>query len=203
MQAPAVGRQALDLTVRLTSARSVRCLRDLVCALRPQADVPRPSAASRWRHASGCPPQQGMLHPGRQRAAQGKNAQLSRAPQAENRPERTLVRGSSVVAAPVRSRPCQADGSAHRSPVPIFVRYASVDGAIGRSTARQGDTRRDRDETPRSVTFRRPARLRASLTCSRASFAARAGSGAFASSSSVSEASRSPKASSAAGPGAY
>ena len=36
----AVGRQALDLTVRLTSARSVRYVRDLVRVLRPQADVP-------------------------------------------------------------------------------------------------------------------------------------------------------------------
>ena len=36
----AVGRQALDLTVRLTSARSVRYVRDLVRRLRPRADVP-------------------------------------------------------------------------------------------------------------------------------------------------------------------
>jgi hypothetical protein len=40
VQASVVGRQALDLTVRLTSARSVRYVRDLVRALRPQADVP-------------------------------------------------------------------------------------------------------------------------------------------------------------------
>ena len=39
MQAPVVGRQALDLTVRLTSARSVRYVRDLVRVLRPRADV--------------------------------------------------------------------------------------------------------------------------------------------------------------------
>jgi tetratricopeptide (TPR) repeat protein len=39
-QASAIGRQALDLTVRLTSARSVRYVRDLVRILRPQADVP-------------------------------------------------------------------------------------------------------------------------------------------------------------------
>jgi hypothetical protein len=39
-QASVVGRQALDLTVRLTSARSVRYVRDLVRVLRPQADVP-------------------------------------------------------------------------------------------------------------------------------------------------------------------
>jgi tetratricopeptide (TPR) repeat protein len=38
-QASAVGRQALDLTVGLTSARSVRYVRDLVRVLRPQADV--------------------------------------------------------------------------------------------------------------------------------------------------------------------
>lgn len=39
-QACAVGRQAVDLTARLTSARSVRYVRDLVRRLRPQADVP-------------------------------------------------------------------------------------------------------------------------------------------------------------------
>jgi hypothetical protein len=39
-QASRVGRQALDLTVRLTSARSVRYVGDLVRRLRPQADVP-------------------------------------------------------------------------------------------------------------------------------------------------------------------
>jgi hypothetical protein len=38
-QAPVVGRQALDLTVRLTSARSIRYVRDLVRALRPRGDV--------------------------------------------------------------------------------------------------------------------------------------------------------------------
>jgi hypothetical protein len=40
VQASVIGRQALDLTVRLTSARSVRYVRDLVRALRPRADVP-------------------------------------------------------------------------------------------------------------------------------------------------------------------
>jgi hypothetical protein len=39
-RACAAGRQALDLTVRLTSARSVRYVRDLVRRLRPRADVP-------------------------------------------------------------------------------------------------------------------------------------------------------------------
>jgi hypothetical protein len=39
-QACAVGRQAVDLTARLTSARSVRYVRDLVRRLRPQAGVP-------------------------------------------------------------------------------------------------------------------------------------------------------------------
>ena len=38
-QACAVGRQVLDLTVRLTSARSVRYLRDLIRLLRPRADI--------------------------------------------------------------------------------------------------------------------------------------------------------------------
>jgi len=39
-RACAVGRQALDLTVRLTSARSVHYVRDLARRLRPRADVP-------------------------------------------------------------------------------------------------------------------------------------------------------------------
>ena len=39
VEAAAVGRQALDLTVRLTSARSVRYVGDLVRTLRPRADV--------------------------------------------------------------------------------------------------------------------------------------------------------------------
>ena len=37
---PSGGRGILDLTVRLTSARSVRYVRDLVRTLRPRADVP-------------------------------------------------------------------------------------------------------------------------------------------------------------------
>ena len=39
VQASVVGRQALDLTARLTSARSVRYVRDLVRVLRSRADV--------------------------------------------------------------------------------------------------------------------------------------------------------------------
>jgi tetratricopeptide (TPR) repeat protein len=39
-RACSVGRQALDLTVRLTSARSIGYVRDLVRRLRPRADVP-------------------------------------------------------------------------------------------------------------------------------------------------------------------
>lgn len=39
-QACAVGRQALDLTVRLSSARSVRYVRDLAWRLRSCADIP-------------------------------------------------------------------------------------------------------------------------------------------------------------------
>lgn len=61
-QASAVRRQALNLSVRLTSARSVRCVLDVVRMLRPQADV-RLSRTSPRRYASGCPPQQGVLHP--------------------------------------------------------------------------------------------------------------------------------------------
>ena len=63
VQASAVGRQALDLTVRLTSARSVRYVRDLVRDPSPASTTSRRSATSRRRYASGCPPQQGMLHP--------------------------------------------------------------------------------------------------------------------------------------------
>jgi hypothetical protein len=37
---PRVWRQALDLTVRLTSARSVRYVYDVMRRLRPRADVP-------------------------------------------------------------------------------------------------------------------------------------------------------------------
>ncbi len=86
------------------------------------------------------------------RAAGGRrdmHAQLSRERQAGTTASADLVRGSSVVAAPVRGRPCKADGSPHRSQAPIPVRYASVDTATQRSTARQGDTRRDREETAR------------------------------------------------------
>ena len=39
-QASAIGRQALDLTVRLSSARSVRYVRDVVRRLSPRVDVP-------------------------------------------------------------------------------------------------------------------------------------------------------------------
>jgi hypothetical protein len=46
----------------LTSARSVRYVRDLVRTLRPEP-ASRPSGTSRPKYASGCPPQQGMLHP--------------------------------------------------------------------------------------------------------------------------------------------
>jgi hypothetical protein len=46
-----------------------------------------------------------------------------------------LVRGPSVVAPPVRGRPCKADGPSHRSQAAISVRYASVDTATQRSTA--------------------------------------------------------------------
>jgi hypothetical protein len=65
------------------------------------------------------------------------------------RASQTFVRGPSVVAAPsvaVRAKPTVPP---HRSRAPIFVRYASVDGATQRSTALQGDTRRDRAETAR------------------------------------------------------
>ena len=87
------------------------------------------------------------------RAAGGRrdmHAHLNRERQAARRAApANLVRGSSVDAAPVRGRPCKADGSPHRSQPPIPVRYASVDTATQRPTAPQGDTRRDKAETPR------------------------------------------------------
>jgi hypothetical protein len=64
VQASAVGQQALDLTVRLTSARSVPYVGDLVRTLRPRAGVPavrdftaevreRLAAAAALRNAGG------------------------------------------------------------------------------------------------------------------------------------------------------
>jgi hypothetical protein len=54
-----------------------------------------------------------------------------------------------VVAASARGRPRKAEGPSHRSLAPIPVRYASVDPATQRPTARQGDTPRDREQTAR------------------------------------------------------
>ena len=50
---------------------------------------------------------------------------------------------------PVRGRPRKADGPSDRYLAPIPVRYASVDTATRRSTARQGDTRWDREKRAR------------------------------------------------------
>jgi hypothetical protein len=55
------------------------------------------------------------------------HAQLRPERQAEHRLPRTPPVGSSVPAAPVRGRPCEADGPSHRSQAPLPVRYASVD----------------------------------------------------------------------------
>jgi len=63
-------------------------------------------------------------------------------------PPRTLVRGPSVVAAPVRGRPCKADGPSHRSLAPIPVRYTSVDTATGRPAALHDDTSRTKKKQP-------------------------------------------------------
>jgi hypothetical protein len=59
-----------------------------------------------------------------------------------------------VVAAPVRGRPFKANGPSHRSQAPIPVRHASVDTATQRPTPLQGDTYRDREETPASARIR-------------------------------------------------
>ena len=50
---------------------------------------------------------------------------------------------------PVRGRPWKADGAHRPSWRPDAVRYTSVDTATQRSTALQGDTRRDKKETAR------------------------------------------------------
>jgi len=82
----------------------------------------------RTRPSPAAPPR------GTGRAAGGRRemrAQLSRERQAAPGPSpRTSVRGPSVVAAPVRGRPCKADGPSRRSQSSIPVRYASVDTAI-------------------------------------------------------------------------
>jgi hypothetical protein len=52
-------------------------------------------------------------------------------------------------ARPVRGRPWKTDGAHRPSWRPDAVRYMSVDSATQGPTARQGDTRRDREETAR------------------------------------------------------
>ena len=52
-------------------------------------------------------------------------------------------------APPERAPEPPSSGYPHRSLAPIPVRHASVDTATQRSTALQGDTRRDREKTPR------------------------------------------------------
>jgi len=87
------------------------------------------------------------------RAACGRrdmHAQLRRERQAGHRLRADLVRGSSVVAARVRGRPWNCRRCAPTVlAAPPPVRYLSVDPATQRPTALQGDTRRDREETPR------------------------------------------------------
>ena len=85
---------------------------------------------SRWRqyHAAADPapgnrPGSGRTQ-GHARSAQPRTSSRRNGLRAD------LVRGPSVVAAPVRGRPCKADGPPHRSLAPIPVRYASVDTAI-------------------------------------------------------------------------
>jgi hypothetical protein len=78
------------------------------------------------------------------------HAQLSRERQAGTTTSADRIRGSSVVAAPVRGRPCKAGGPSHRSLAPIPVRYASVGTATQRPTALQDDTRRDKGKRPAS-----------------------------------------------------
>jgi hypothetical protein len=51
-------------------------------------------------------------------------------------------------ARPVRGRPWKTSGYTDRATALDAVRYASVDTATRRSTVQQGDTRRDKGETP-------------------------------------------------------
>jgi len=94
-------------------------------ASRSPGPPPRPSPHPPFpaRPAPGNRPGSGRTQ-GHARSALPRTS--SRAPRRLRRPGR----GSSVDAAPVRGRPCKADGPAHRSHAPIPVRYASVDSAI-------------------------------------------------------------------------
>jgi hypothetical protein len=85
----------------------------------------------------------------------GMHAQLSRERQADTTPVRgpsvaaSPVRGPSVAASPVRGRPRKADGPSYRAHPTDAVCNLSVDPATQRPTARQGDTRLNKEETPR------------------------------------------------------
>ena len=59
----------------------------------------------------------------------------------------TRLRGA--LKQPVRGRPWKTSGYTDRASGTRPVRHASVDTATSRSAALQGDTRRDREETPR------------------------------------------------------
>jgi hypothetical protein len=61
-------------------------------------------------------------------------------------PRYAAQRGPSVA---VRGRPWKTSGYTDRATAPDAVRYASVDTATPWSTVQQGDTRRDKGETPR------------------------------------------------------
>jgi hypothetical protein len=88
----------------------------------PSQPPPRPSPHPPLpgRPAPGNRPGSGRTQ-GNARSAQPRTSSRARAASAD------LIRGSSVVSALVRGRPCKAAGSAHRSLAPIPVRYASVD----------------------------------------------------------------------------
>ena len=128
-----------------STARTPAPVATLNGAGHPPARSARPASTVLSRTASpaiSAPAFPAALVPGNRagRAAHtGMHARLGGARQARNTPP----------ARPVRGRPWKADGAHRPSWRHGPVRYASVDTATQRSTARQGDTRRDREETAR------------------------------------------------------
>ncbi len=114
-----------------------------------RAGGPRPLRPPGHRHALP------NRHPSHQRSrlprpSPGENHQGSGPAHGDARSTRPGTSSQDTPPArPVRGRPWKADGYTDRSGGPDAVRYASVDTATQGSTARQGDTRRDREETAR------------------------------------------------------
>jgi hypothetical protein len=111
-----------------------------------RASQPRPLRPSRKRHAlpNRPPSHQRTRLPGRPRPGK------SRGPASGHMRMHARLGGKRQARdTPGTGTGTPSSGYPHRSLAPIPVRYASVDTATQRPTALQGDTRRDREETPR------------------------------------------------------